>query len=168
MRKYTLPAPLQKLAESQLAEVHSWFGRQTYDQMLVTLSDRFAVSMSRSQLARYFKRFAEAHLFNGTLQDALTPAHLVAIKNGEPIPDAISREELKQKGLRLIRRPGLTVAGLKLVADVLTYEERAAMKQREQDIALFHEDNRARYHEFRERLSAREHSKKLKQQKPGA
>ena len=165
MRKYTLPAPLQKLTEAQLAEVHSWFGRQTYDQMLVGLSEHFAVSMSRSQLARYFKRFAEAHLFNGTLQEALTPAHLVAIKNGEPIPDAISREEMKQKGLRLIRRPGLTVAGLKLVADVLTYEERAAMKQREQEIAIFHEDNRARFHDFRERL---EHFKKLKQQKPGA
>jgi hypothetical protein len=165
MRKYTLPAPLQKLTERDLSEVHSWFGRQTYDQMLVALSQRFAVSMSRSQLARYFKRFAEAHLFNGTLQDALTPAHLVAIKNGEPIPDAISREEMKQKGLRLIRRPGLTVAGLKLVADVLTYEERAAMKQREQNIALFREDNRARFHEFRERL---EQYKKLKQQKTGA
>ena len=155
MRKSKIPTPLQKLSETELGEVHSWFKRCSYDEILVQLQDRFGISMSRSQIARYYKRFAEAQLFNAVLHTPLTPADMLAIKNADPIPDHINRDELKKHCLRLAQRPGLRASDLKHLFDVFTYDDRQKMTARSQLLQIQELDLREQFQEYRRQLHAR-------------
>jgi hypothetical protein len=90
--------------------------------------------MSKTQLCRYFQRFAEAQLFNAGLSSPLTPADMVAIKNAEPIPDNVSQEELKKQCLRAALRRNLKASELKHLFDVFTYDDRRKLKERGQAV----------------------------------
>lgn len=138
-RKFTLPTPLLKLTDDQLAELHSWFKRSTYPEILARLRDRFGVHMSKTQLCRYYQRFAEANLFNAVLHTPLTPADMLAIQKADPLRDAISDAVhagvLKKHCIRLARSPDITVTTLKHLHDVATYNQRRELKQRDQKLA---------------------------------
>ena len=148
-RKFTIPKPLQKLTDDQLAEVHSWFKRQTYDEILLQLRDRFGVQMSKTQLCRYQQRFAEANLFNAVLHTPLTPADMAAIHNADPIPEHIDREALHRHLLRLVKSPDINVTNLVQLHAIATYDQRRKLTEREQELAARQADNRERFQEYR-------------------
>ena len=148
-RKVTIPKPLQNLSDTDLSEVHSWFKRQTYEQILVQLRDRFGIKMSRSQVARYYERFAEANLFNAVLHTPLTPADMAAIHNADPIPDHIDREALHRHLLRLVKSPDINVTNLVQLHAIATYDQRRQLKEREQDLAARQAANRESFQEYR-------------------
>ena len=148
-RKFTIPKPLQKLTDDQLAEVHSWFKRKTYDEILVHLSDRFGIQMSKTQLCRYHQRFAEANLFNAVLHTPLTPADMAAIHNADPTPKEIDREALHRHLLRLVKSPDINVTNLVQLHAIATYDQRRELKEREQELAARQAENRERFQEYR-------------------
>lgn len=159
MRKQTIPSPLRKLTDEELAEVHSWFKRATYDDMLDRLRERFGVHMSKTQLCRYFQRFAEAQLLNSqaqllnaALSTPLTPADMVAIKNADPVSDTVSQEELKKQCLRASLRPNLKASELKHLFDVFTYNDRRELKERNQAIQAKQLAIREDFQEYRREI----------------
>jgi hypothetical protein len=148
-RKITIPKPLRKLTEDQLAEVHSWFKRHTYDQILARLRESFGVHMSKTQLCRYFQRFAEANLFNAVLHTPLTSADMAAIHNADPIPEHIDREALHRHLLRLVKSPDINVTNLVQLHAIATYDQRRELKEREQEIATRQAANREEFQKYR-------------------
>ena len=155
MRKSTIPSPLRKLTDDQLAEVHSWFNRATYDDILARLRKRFGIRMSKTQLCRYFQRFAEAQLRHSA-QTPLTPSDMVAIKNADPIPDTVSQDALRKQCLQAALRPNLKAAELKHLFDVFTYEERRQLKERSQAIEAKALALREEFQEYRRQLRSLE------------
>ena len=172
MRKSTIPSALQKLTEDKLGEVHSWFKRHTYEQILARLRDQFGIKMTKSQLGRYYQRFAEAQLFNAVLWTPLTPADMIAIKNAGPISasgetgessesrenaarqalaDLVHCDELKKHCIRIARGPKISVSTLMMLHQVATYDQRRELKEREQ---LLEAQKLGRLQEYRRRLQA--------------
>jgi hypothetical protein len=149
MRKTRIPTLLQKLSEAELGELHAWFKRHTYEEILARLRDRFGIIMSRSQLARYYQRFAEANLFNAVLHTPLTPADMLAIETADPIPEHIDRALLNRHLLRLVKNPNLTVTNLVQIHAIATYDQRRELKEREQELAARQAVNRERFQEYR-------------------
>jgi hypothetical protein len=105
--------------------------------------------MSKTQLCRYFQRFAEANLFNAVLHTPLTPADMAAIHNADPIPDHIDRKALHRHLLRLVKSPDINVTNLVQLHAIATYDQRRKLKEREQDLAARQADNRERFQEYR-------------------
>jgi hypothetical protein len=133
-RKLTVPKPLQNLTQEQLGQVHAWFSRFTYREMVDKIRDAFNVVISVNQLTRYYARFAQANLYNTVLYTPLTPEDMAAIQNAEPIPEHISMARLKEQCLRIVKRPDIDAFDLKALHDVVTYEQRLQWKQHRNDI----------------------------------
>jgi len=77
---------------------------------------------------------------------------MLAIKNAGPIPDSVDRRILKIHTLRLARRPNITVSALKQLHDVVTYDERRQLTERDQELQVKQLALRERFQEYRHQL----------------
>src|SRR6186997_264690 len=87
MRKQSLPPELANLTDDQIAQVNHWLDRFTYPKVQQLFFETHGLRIGEMKLCRYYKRLLKARALSAAGQPALTPADLVAIKNGSSIPD---------------------------------------------------------------------------------
>src|SRR5687767_5525844 len=97
MRKQSLPTELANLTDDQIAQVNHWLDRFTYPKVQELFFEAHGVHIGEMKLCRYYKRLLKARALSTAGQLALTPAHLVAIHNGTPVPDERFNTELLQR-----------------------------------------------------------------------
>src|SRR5688572_3262255 len=128
MRKCALPAELATLTDDQIAQVDAWLDRFTYAKVQDLFLQAYKTPIGIMKLARYHARRLKARALSGAGQ--LTAADLVAIKNGDPIPDAhLNKEFLLRRTLQIV--PTVKNAfQLRELHQIATYEERRAQDDR--------------------------------------
>jgi hypothetical protein len=143
MRKCSLPSELATLTDDQLAELDRWLDRFTYARVQDLFLETHKFPIGRMKLTRYNIRRLKARALSvgAATGQSLTAADLVAIKNGDPIPDAhLNKEFLLRRTLQMV--PAVKNAyQLRELHQIATYEERRAQDDRrlqlEQEITKY-------------------------------
>jgi hypothetical protein len=156
MRKCALPTELASLTDAQLAQVNDWLDRYTFAKVEELFLEAHGIPIGRGKLARYNSRRLTARALNQAApaeagRVALTAADLVAIKNGNPIPEDRFDKELLLR-CTLIMAPKVTSAfHLRELHQIATYEERRALTERDLKNKERWSEIRRQRHELRER-----------------
>jgi|SRR5687767_1151503 len=172
MRKCALPTELANLTDDQLAQVDHWLDRFTFAKVQELFFETHHVPIGRGKLVRYNTRRLTARALSQAAQAeaaqaALTAADLVAIKNGNPIPeDRFDKELLLRRTIQLAPKVK-SAYHLRELHQIATYEERRAMTEREQQLQQRWAEIRVRRAELREReLAFRKYLAAQKTQTP--
>ena len=156
MRKCALPTELANLTGDQLAQVDHWLDRFTFAKVQELFLETHHVPIGRGKLARYNTRRLTARALSQAAaaeaaQAALTAADLVAIKNGNPIPEDRFDKDLLLR-CTIVMAPKVTSAyHLRELHQIATYEERRAMTERDLELKQRWSEIRRRRAELRER-----------------
>ena len=133
MRKCALPTELANLTRDQIAQLDGWLDRFTFAKVQALFLETHGFPIGRGKLNRYNARRLKARALSNA-EKALTAADLVALKNGEPIPDDhLNKELLLRRTLQMV--PQVTSAfHLRELQQIATYEQRRAVIEREQEL----------------------------------
>ena len=156
MRKCALPIELANLTNAQLAQVNDWLDRFTFAKVEELFLETHGIPIGRGKLARYNSRRLTARALSQAAaaeaaQAALTAADLVAIKNGNPIPENRYDKELLLRRTIQLAPKVKSAYHLRELHQIATYEERRAMTEREQQLQQRWAEIRVRRAELRER-----------------
>jgi hypothetical protein len=151
MRKQSLPPELASLTNDQIAQVNHWLDRFTYPKVQQLFFQAYRVHIGEMKLCRYYKRVLKARALSTAAQPALTPADLVALKNGTPIPDARLNNELLQRRVLDLVRNVKSAYELRELQQVATYDQRRALAEKELELEKRAAQYRLWRADFRER-----------------
>jgi hypothetical protein len=151
MRKQALPPELANLADEQLAQVNYWLDRFTYEKTRKLFFETHGIDIGRMKLTRYNQRRLKARALSRPGQSSFTAADLIAIKNGTPIPDERLNNELLQRRVLDLVRNVKSAYELRELHQVVTYDQRRHLKEKETALAERAAEHRLWRADFRER-----------------